>query len=162
MRFSVSISGRDHALEITQTRGTYQLQVDGRPIHADIVWITTDTLSILWDGQSYTARMGTNGGILIGERSYEVSVVDPRSWRSRHPSAAGGAGRQKLTASMPGKVVRVLTSAGSQVRAGQGVVVIEAMKMQNEIRAPRDGTVTSILVHEGDAVNAGDAVAVLE
>ena len=63
---------------------------------------------------------------------------------------------------MPGKVVRVLTSPGSTVAAGQGIVVIEAMKMQNEIRAPRDGIITTVLVQEGKAVNVGEVVAIME
>jgi biotin carboxyl carrier protein len=63
---------------------------------------------------------------------------------------------------MPGKVVRILTTPGAQVKAGQGIVVIEAMKMQNELRSPRDGKITAILVQEGKAVNAGEVVAVVE
>jgi biotin carboxyl carrier protein len=63
---------------------------------------------------------------------------------------------------MPGKVVRILTTTGAQVKAGQGIVVIEAMKMQNELRSPRDGKISAILVQEGKAVNAGEVVAVVE
>jgi len=63
---------------------------------------------------------------------------------------------------MPGKVVRILTAAGAHVKAGQGIVVIEAMKMQNELRAPREGKISAILVQEGKAVNASEVVAVVE
>jgi biotin carboxyl carrier protein len=67
-----------------------------------------------------------------------------------------------LTASMPGKVVRILTTPGAHVKAGQGIAVIEAMKMQNELRSPRDGRINAILVKEGGAVNAGEVIAVVE
>jgi pyruvate carboxylase subunit B len=67
-------------------------------------------------------------------------------------------GRQQVVAPMPGKVVRVLVSAGEQVEAGQGLLVVEAMKMQNEIRSPKSGTVEKVVASEGQAVNAGDVL----
>jgi biotin carboxyl carrier protein len=162
MKFAMSISGTDHELEVTQEQDAYRFQVDGKPIEADVVRIAPDTLSILLKGESYTVRLGAQGGIVVGERHYAAAVIDTRSWRSRQQSAATGSGPQKLTASMPGKVVRVLATLGARICAGQGVVVVEAMKMQNEVRAPRDGTVSSVLVHEGTTVNAGDVVAVID
>lgn len=128
----------------------------------DVAQIAPDRLSILIDGKSYDVVRGTVSSIAIGERTYDITVRDPRSWRGRRQNAPGTSGPQKLTASMPGKVVRVLTTQGSKIAEGQGIVVIEAMKMQNEIRSPREGTVVAILVEEGSNVNAGDVVAVVE
>lgn len=161
MRFAVSMSGKTHELEIIREPDGYQFRIDGHPVQADVELIAPDTLSILADGHSYTARLTANG-VLIGQQNYELSVADPRSWRGRKQSGPGGSGPQKLTASMPGKVVRVLTSPGSQIHAGQGIAVIEAMKMQNELRAPREGVVKGILVEEGASVNAGDVIAIIE
>jgi biotin carboxyl carrier protein len=162
MRFVASLAGNEHELEIIQRDGAFECRLDGRQIAVDVTRIAPETLSILHEGKSYEVRVGANGAIAVGENSHEVSLTDPRSWRTRQLATSGNSGPQKLTASMPGKVVRVLVSPGSHVHSGQGLVVIEAMKMQNEIRAPRDGTVTAVLVQEGTAVNAGEVVAVLE
>ena len=162
VRFEVSIAGRKHNLEITQADGAWQCRVDGRAIDVDVVRLADGTLSILHQGKSYVARQEGGSAGVLGGRTYEVSIADPRSWRARQQAAAGVSGSLKLVASMPGKVVRVLTVPGSSVVAGQGIVVIEAMKMQNEIRAPRDGTITAVLVEEGKAVSVGELVAILE
>jgi biotin carboxyl carrier protein len=161
MRLMASIGGKSYGLEIEPAEKGWRCRVNGCEIPVDVAQIASDRLSILINGRSYDVVHGSDGAITVGEHRYEVSVADPRSWRARKRST-GTSGTQKLTASMPGKVVRVLTSAGSNVLAGQGVVVIEAMKMQNEIRSPREGTITAILVQEGANVNAGEVVAVVE
>ena len=162
MRFQVSIDGKSHDLELIQAQEAWECRVDDRPIEIDVRAIYPGVLSILRDGRSYIVRQGPNQTITVGEHAYEVSIADPRSWRSRQTTLAGTAGPQKVTASMPGKVVRILTAAGAHVKAGQGIVVIEAMKMQNELRAPREGKISAILVQEGKAVNAGEVVAIVE
>jgi biotin carboxyl carrier protein len=162
MRFQVAIGGKSHELELTQAQGAWDCRLDGRPIEIDVRAISPGVLSILRDGRSYVVRQGPNQTITVGEQAYEVSIADPRSWRSRQMILAGTAGPQKVTASMPGKVVRILTAAGAYVKAGHGIVVIEAMKMQNELRSPRDGMISAILVPEGKLVNAGEVVAIVE
>jgi biotin carboxyl carrier protein len=87
-----------------------------------------------------------------------AEVFDPRAWRGRH-SAAEAEGRQQIVAPMPGKIVRVLVREGELVEAGQGLLVVEAMKMQNEIRSPKSGTVERVLAQEGQPVNAGEILA---
>ncbi len=91
-----------------------------------------------------------------------MEVTDPRVWRGRRHGALEVEGRQQVTAPMPGKVVRVLVSEGDAVEAGQGLLVVEAMKMQNEIRSPKNGKVEKLLAREGLAVNAGDVLAWVE
>jgi len=162
MRFQASIRGKSHELELTRTQDGWECRLDGRVVEIDVRTISPGVLSILRGAKSYVVRHGPDQTIIVGEHTYEVSIADPRSWRSRQMTSAGTAGPQRLTASMPGKVVRILTSAGAHVKAGQGIVVIEAMKMQNELRSPRDGKISSILVQEGKAVNAGEVVAVVE
>ncbi len=161
MRFSAFISGKEHQLEIIRRAGGYECRIDGKSVEIDVTRVSSDILSILYEGKSYEVRRGVKDAVMIGDNSYQVQLTDPRSWRSRH-RAAGGSGPQKLTATMPGKVVRVLASPGANVQAGQGVLVIEAMKMQNEVRAPREGTIASIQVKEGQAVNAGEVVAIID
>jgi biotin carboxyl carrier protein len=162
MRFSASIFGKQHQLEIIRRGEGFECRIDGKYVEIDVTRISSDILSILYEGKSYEVRRGLNETVTVGENSHQIQLSDPRSWRSRNQAGAGGSGPQKLTASMPGKVVRVLANAGASVHAGQGVVVIEAMKMQNEIRAPRAGTIASIQVREGQAVNAGQVVAIID
>lgn len=98
--------------------------------------------------------------ITSGGREFIATVTDPRRYRKGAGSILAE-GRQQVTAPMPGKVIRVLVKAGDQVAAGQGIVVVEAMKMQNEVKSPKAGTVEKLLVAEGQPVNAGDALAVV-
>jgi biotin carboxyl carrier protein len=136
-----------------------------RELQVDCVRLNSGILSLVVNGQSYEARIDRVGDILqvhLRGAVYNCSVRDPRSLRSRQRAGQSETGEQKLTASMPGKVVRVLAKPGDAVAAGQGVVVIEAMKMQNEVRAPKEGTVKTLLVREGANVNAGEVLAILE
>jgi biotin carboxyl carrier protein len=89
-----------------------------------------------------------------------VEIFDPRSWRRKRGAGIDLEGRQQLIAPMPGKIVRVLVAAGQEVNVGQGLLVIEAMKMQNEIRSPKSGIVEK-LAREGQTVNAGEVLAIV-
>jgi biotin carboxyl carrier protein len=91
-----------------------------------------------------------------------VKIIDPKRLRSGQNHGGHQHGTAQIVAPMPGKVVRVQVEAGATVEKGVGVVVVEAMKMQNEMKAPRAGVVVSLNVKPGDTVNAGDVLAVLE
>ena len=99
---------------------------------------------------------------MIGSQRFSTAVRDPRSLRSRRTTETGGRGPKKITAPMPGKVVRITAMVGSEVEAGQAVIVIEAMKMQNELKSPRKGIIKKLSVAEGAAVEAGQVLAEVE
>ena len=138
--------------------------IDGKPVEplqdAKVLEIEPGVYSILIDGASHEVRIG-DGYVAVSGRRFEYEVEDPRKWK-RSGDAAGGGGRAAIVAPMPGKVVRVLVSVGDEVEAGQGLVVVEAMKMQNEMKAPRAGKIAAINVKENDSVNAGAVLAVIE
>ncbi len=94
-------------------------------------------------------------------RSFSVELFDPRDRRDRS-GGAGGHGRRSVAAPMPGRVVRVLVCVGDAVEAGQGLLVVEAMKMQNEMKSPKAGRVISVGAGVGDTVGAGDVLVVVE
>jgi len=96
-----------------------------------------------------------------GSREFTAEVIDPRAWSGRRHGNAEAEGRQQIVAPMPGKVVRLLVKAGDHVEAGQGLLVVEAMKMQNEIRSPKSGTLERVLAKEGQPVNAGEVLCVV-
>jgi biotin carboxyl carrier protein len=100
--------------------------------------------------------------VMLRGRHYDVSVIDPKRLRSTQTAGAHHHGAAEIVSPMPGKIVRVLVESGAPVEAGAGIIVVEAMKMQNEMKAPKAGTVVSINVAEGATVNAGDVLAVIE
>jgi biotin carboxyl carrier protein len=162
VRYDVSIDGKLHRVELTRTADAWLCRVDGRELSINAEQINSQTLSLLVDVDSYEVRRPAEDSIFIGERRYQVFVDDPRSWRGRKRTHAGNEGPQKLTASMPGKIVRVLAAEGEQIIAGQGIAVVEAMKMQNEMKSPKDGVVSKIHAIEGATVAAGEALLIVE
>jgi len=164
MTYQIQVDGKNYRLELKRVDGRWESRLDGRDIPLDAMLARRDVLSIIIGGKAYEIkreRTATEMHLWVGPRRYDVQLRDPRSLRGR-ASADDGKGPRKLIAPMPGKVVRVLLKEQSQVEAGQGVVVVEAMKMQNEIKSPKSGVVRKIVASEGAAVNAGDVLAVVE
>jgi biotin carboxyl carrier protein len=169
MTVLVSIDGRAGELRLHRDgagcRFEYVAESGQRfAAEASLVEAEPGIYSVLIDGRSYDVSVveGLNGLYidLRGRRSV-VEVRDPRAM-TRRGRAGIGEGRQAVTAPMPGKVVRVLTAVGDMVQAGAGLVVVEAMKMQNELKASRSGRVAQVNAKEGDAVAAGEALVVIE
>ncbi len=144
--------------------GRLRFTLDGKPAEADWAEISTGVYSILLGGQSfevYVRRAASDSpgssdpyALSVANQDYVIEVEDPR--RQRFAGAAlGPEGPQEVPAPMPGRIVKVLVSEGEEVEAGQGLLVIEAMKMQNELRAPRSGRVEKIHVREGTGVETG-------
>jgi biotin carboxyl carrier protein len=147
-----------------------QVLVDGRTIEIDsqqlgsVLQVEAGVYSVLVEGTSYEIRiLPSPEGLTasVAGRRFAIEVSDPRD-ASRNSRAAIGSGRQNVTAPMPGKVVRVLVEKGDQVDVGQGLVVVEAMKMQNELKAARPGRVIEVRAREGETVGAGGILVVLE
>jgi biotin carboxyl carrier protein len=164
MIYDVSIDGKSYRLELDHREAGWSCRVDGSKVEIDAVLARRDVLSLRVGNQAFEIkreRVGEEVHLWVGSRRFAAVVRDPRSLRGRGRSA-DDRGPIKLTAPMPGKVVRVLVSPGATVEPGAGVMVVEAMKMQNEIKSPKKGTIQKILVAEGAAVNAGDALAIVE
>jgi biotin carboxyl carrier protein len=166
MKYEIVMNGARRSVEFTpRTNETSRVgfRVDGRLVEADTLRISRGAYSILIGGRSLEVTAEEiSGGLLLrtNGREFQVEVIDPRSWRRGRGAGIELEGRQQLVAPMPGKIVRVLVATGEQVTAGQGLLVIEAMKMQNEIRSPKSGTVEK-LAQEGQTVNAGEVLAIV-
>jgi len=169
MKFEVNLTGpsgkRVRIVELERDAERWKISLDGQAVSADVVEIDSNTLSLLLDGQSYEVRVTPSAGgalkLQTGLQEFTAEVVDPRAWRGRTHGALEVEGRQHVVAPMPGKVVRVLVQAGDTVEAGQGILVVEAMKMQNEIRSPKGGTIERLNVREGQPVNAGEVLCIV-
>jgi biotin carboxyl carrier protein len=164
MLFDVIVNGKNYRLDLNRSGGNWSCRVDGQELELDAVLALPDVLSLRLGNIAYEIKLeqvASEMYLWVGSRRFAVEVGDPRSLRSRARSGDDH-GPKKVTAPMPGKVVRLLVREGDQVETGGGVVVVEAMKMQNEIKSPKKGTVQKILVGEGAAVNAGDILAIVE
>ncbi|HEX3585322.1 MAG TPA: biotin/lipoyl-containing protein [Candidatus Angelobacter sp.] len=165
MIYEVTIAEKVYRVELVRTEQEWKCKLDGRELPLDVVSAQDGMLSLLLRGKSYEVKqetVGAESNVVVGQERFSASVRDPRSFRSRRRAGASEQGVMKIKAPMPGKVVRILAPAGSQVAMGQSVVVIEAMKMQNELKAPKTGVVKKINVEEGAAVEAGQALAEVE
>jgi len=170
MKYEVQLedlSGRkSRIVELERNGSGWRVHLDGQPIDADAVEIAPYTFSILLNGRSYEIRVtpAPDGKLKLqtGTHEFTTEVIDPRSWSGRRHGHVEAEGRQQIVAPMPGKVVRLLVKAGDHVEIGQGLLVVEAMKMQNEIRSPKSGTVQRVLAKEGQPVNAGEVLAWVE
>jgi biotin carboxyl carrier protein len=166
MTYDVVVDGKTHHLELTKGEKTWLCKVDDQQIEVDAALTARDVMSILLGGDAFEVKrersLQGELHLVIGSARYAVDVQDPRSLRTRRAAGGGEAGPQKITAPMPGKIVRVMVAEKDEVKAGQGVIVMEAMKMQNEMKSPKDGRVQKLLTSEGSTVNAGDTLAVIE
>ena len=166
MKFDVAINGTRRVVELERAANAWRISLDGKPVEAAAVEIAPNIFSILLNGKSYEIRVtpSPTGTLTLqtGRTEFTAEVTDPRAWRGRRHGALEAEGRQQILAPMPGKIIRVLVQAGEKVQAGQGLLVVEAMKMQNEIRSPKSGTVERLLVMEGQPVNAGEVLAWVE
>jgi biotin carboxyl carrier protein len=147
--------------------GRFRAKVGDRLAELDVLELPHGGLSLLVDGKSFDVRLDDKGEkvrVAVRDQQLSVDVVDERRRRLR--AAAGHRvsleGAQTIAAPMPGKVVRVLVKPGDEVAEGQGVVVVEAMKMENELKSPKAGKVTEVVAREGQAVEGGAKLLVVE
>jgi biotin carboxyl carrier protein len=175
MKFELEVGDRIRIVEVERRVGGYQITVDGRAYLVDATHVSAADWSLLVsaaDGShrrsvraSVTPQRGNGGAFDVHVNGVYVPVVTKggSGRRAKETGAAGrGSGPQRVNAPMPGKVVRVLVKPGESVKARQGLVVVEAMKMENELRAARDGTVRDVFVVEGQSVDAGAALVLVE
>lgn len=166
MNFDIEINGEKHRFSIQKDGDSDKFELDGRSCSADVQWLQPGLLSLLIDGRSYRIlfdpRPGAGPAIVVQERRIPYRIDDPRSLRSRGNTGASDTGARPISASMPGRIIRILVNLGDQVEALQGLIVVEAMKMQNELKAPRAGIVTRVAVEVGATVQAGSVLLVIE
>ena len=164
MKIQIELSGKTRTLQMERSGERWRCALDGRAFEADAVEVAPGIYSILIEGISFEVRVEARSGglsVTAGGREHAPVIRDPRQWRRKGGAALEAEGQQQVIAPMPGKVVRVLVKQGEAVEAGQGIAVVEAMKMQNEVRALRSGKVERLLVSENQAVTAGEVLAVV-
>jgi biotin carboxyl carrier protein len=172
MNFDIEVNGRQHAVKIERAGSRYRIESDGRVDVVDVARVDRSTMSIVVEGErdwSYEVSLtdGREPGeievhLRAGVVQTRVVAAGDRRRRRGGDGLGAAAGPQRVIAPMPGKIVKVLVKAGDEVAARQGLVVIEAMKMENELRAVRAGQVKDVHVVDGDLVEAGRLLTVIE
>ena len=167
MAFVAKLGEQTYTVEIEETgKGLYRVSVDGNEFFVDGKKTGRTNYSLIVDNRSFEIEVDNAEDeyrVLVDGRNYHVNLVDERRVR------VGGTqsdlqlqGRQRVSVPMPGKVIEVLVSEGDNVEKGQGLVIVEAMKMENEVRSPITGEVKEIKVRAGDAVEGGAILIVIE
>ncbi len=164
MIFDAVVEGRTLRIEVRRANGRFAVTLGGRAMDIDFVATGHRFASLLLDGRSYDVGVEPREGgyaVHLPGDTLEVLIQDA-SRGAPAPLHDAPPGPAKVLAPMPGKIVRVLVAVEQEVAAGQGLVVIEAMKMENELRAPRAGRVRDVKAAEGQAVETGALLVVLE
>ena len=171
MKLKAKLSGTEYEVSLSVADKSAVVVVDGRRYEIEVRERVRGEYVLINGTNVYKCRVeercnrpaqGGSFAVALRGTKYDVAIVDPKRLRSGQSSTAHQAGAAEIVSPMPGKIVRVLLEAGANVAAGDGVIVVEAMKMQNEMKAPKAGIVISINAKEGATVNAGDVLAVIE
>jgi biotin carboxyl carrier protein len=166
MKLRARIADQDLDVQLNVAGSRVVALVDGREYELEFQRQADGGYLVLLDGQVFDCHVETNRKenltVSLHDCSYTVAISDPKRLRGSNDSSDQHHGSAEILAPMPGKIVRVLVEVGSQIEKGTGVIVVEAMKMQNEMKSPREGSVKAVNVKAGDTVNAGDVLAIVE
>jgi biotin carboxyl carrier protein len=167
MRYLATIEGVEREFEIDELEGgVRRLRIDGEEFMLDLRRIGPASFSILAGERSFSLEVARDGAdILVIGRDFtsRLRVIDPRRAAQRlHAGRGEAAGRAEIRAMMPGRIVNVLANPGDHIELGQGLLVVEAMKMENEIKAPKSGVVSEIRVAKGSTVEKNELLAIIE
>jgi biotin carboxyl carrier protein len=166
MKLTGRIDEKESEINIREVDGRIVADIDGRAYDLEVSQPESGVFLFKTEGRVFEATVspGESGEASVHVRGSEflVSITDPKRLRGSGASDHSHNGRAEIRTAMPGKVVRVLVEVGTEVKKGDGVLVVEAMKMQNEMKSPKDGVVKEIRAAEGQIANAGEILAVIE
>jgi biotin carboxyl carrier protein len=166
MKLTAEHEGTEHALELAREGARVVATVDDRRYEIAAHEIEPGVYLLQTGGRVYECRVGEATGatteVQVGAQVFQIALSDPKRLRYATATGAQASGRAQVVAAMPGKVVRVVVTQGAQVEAGDALLVVEAMKMQNEMKSPKAGTVVELHAMAGATVNAGDVLVVVE
>ncbi len=165
MGYIARIGGEEVPVSITKEGDCHRIMVGNKEFLVDAFWTQNDLISLIIDGRSFQVDIHSakdNFGVLLEGEHFEFELFDERKALLKSSAGLGTEGAQEITTAMPGKIVKVLVSEGDEVSEGDGLIIVEAMKMENEMKSPKAGVVRKVGVGEGDAVEAGSLLVIVE
>jgi len=166
MKYLADIDGREYAIEFSRSGDIVNAVIDGRSYEVETSNPGSGVHLIKDAGKIFEAFVSKDVSgkfhINLSGNDLEIAVIDPKRLKLKGSSATDLAGIAEIKTAMPGKIVRVLVGVGDNVEKNDGVIVVEAMKMQNELKAPKSGIVRDIYFAEGSTVSAGDILISIE
>jgi biotin carboxyl carrier protein len=165
MKLEAQIDDTTHQLDVRVDGGKVLAKVDNREYELEANEVEPGVYLVKNNGRVYEISVSETGGtqeVIVRNSKFAVTIIDPKRLRGSRADHAHSGGQAEIRTAMPGKVVRILASVGQSIEKGSSVVVVEAMKMQNEMKSPIDGVVKEIRVEEGSTVNAGELLVVIE
>lgn len=168
MKLRTEFAGEHFEVSIQRSETGVSAEIDGRRYHVEVRDLGHGEFLLKDGDRVYNCHVAASGkslelaDVYLHGTSYAIRLTDPKRLRSALSTERSDKGPAQIVASMPGKVVRVLIEVGAQVEAGAGILIVEAMKMQNEMKAPKAGKIVSISAKADETVSAGDVLAVIE
>ncbi len=168
MKLHAAIADYQTDIQIREDGGRVFAEIDGRRYELEVHESDQNGYVLISNGQVFNCRVegrpdsGKEIDVIVGTTSYPIVLTDPKRLSGAAPASAHGDDAARIVAPMAGKVVRVMVEVGARVEVGDGIIVVEAMKMQNEMKSPKAGTVIALNIQTGATVNGGDVLAVIE
>ena len=163
MAYTIKIDNKEFKVDLKQEGKGFKVYLDGKPREVIVGSDKGSRLTLIIDDKPFDVVLETDDHIVVGNESYKVEIFDEQVGRLMKANAGKSEKRElAVKTAMPGLIIEVIVKEGDKVTDGQGLLIIEAMKMQNEIQTPRDGVVKTIQVKKGQTVNTGDTLIVIE
>jgi len=168
MKLIAKINERQFEIRIKREEEKVFAEIDGRSYHLEASEPEPNVFLLKHEGHIFEVFISPNESkidpfkVMVKNNEFEVKLLDPKKLRGTISDGGNADEIGEIKTAMPGKVVRILLTANSEVKSGEGVIIVEAMKMQNELKSPKDGLVKEIKFSEGDTVNAGDVLVIIE
>jgi biotin carboxyl carrier protein len=168
MKLFAELNKEKHEINLKKNGENFSAEIDDRVYELEAHEVEPNVYLLKNENKIYQIFVAPNEkqnepfSVNLGNNDFEIKITDPKRMRSASSANANADGAAEIKTAMPGKVVRILVEQGAEIKSGDGVLIVEAMKMQNEMKAPKDGMVKEIRVEEGATVNAGDVLAVIE
>jgi biotin carboxyl carrier protein len=162
MKLFAELNNEKHEIEILRKGENLTARVNGRDYELEASEVEPNVFLLKFNNQIFQIYVAPNGIVNLKNHQFEIKITDPKRLRGSNSASANADGTAEIKTAMPGKLVRVLVKTGAEIKQGEGVLIVEAMKMQNEMKSPKDGIVKEIRFAEGETVNAGDVLAIIE
>jgi biotin carboxyl carrier protein len=162
MKLYAEINDQKHEITLKREAEKVFAEIDGRSYELEASEPEPNVFLLKHNNRIYQIYVAPNNTVSLGNNQFEINLIDPKRLRASGEAGGQTDGTSEIKTAMPGKVVRVLVEQGAEIQKGEGVIIVEAMKMQNEMKSPKDGIVKEIRFSEGATVNAGEVLAVIE